>query len=299
MRPETTLRIGISTCPNDTHAFHGLLAGEIRVPGRSLEFELADVQALNETLETGRFDLVKASFAAFLEWSDRWILLPVGAALGRGNGPLLLAREPGRRPGVDDVVLLPGPATTATLLYRHFHPGRGRPSQMRFDRIMPALEAGEAEFGVCIHEGRFTYAERGLSLVEDLGVLWEAETRSPLPLGGILARADLDPETTASATRAIRESIALADRRPAEAMATMRRHAQELSDPVIRAHVDLYVNDFTRDLGVEGRRAVERLAACARRAGLASRPPVRVFDHDGRRVIELRDDDGRGPSLGP
>lgn len=267
------IRFGISTCPNDTFAFCALLERAIEPRDIELEIELHDVQALNEKLMKGELDGGKASFHAALRLASRYVVLPVGSALGFGVGPVLLARKEGMTPacwidGEPPRVLCPGRDTTANLLYRLFHPGEGDVQQTSFDRILPALESGETDFGVCIHEARFTYESRGLHLVEDLGARWEHETSAPLPLGGLLARRDLPAETLAELTRAIGASLDWAHEHCDETLPTMRRHAQELQDDVLWQHVDLYVNDTTRDLGVSGRAALKLLDDRARRAGL-------------------------------
>ncbi|MCY2958634.1 MAG: 1,4-dihydroxy-6-naphthoate synthase [Planctomycetota bacterium] len=269
------VRLGISPCPNDTFAFHGLLTGAVRPSGFELQIELADIEALNRRFEAGHTDASKASFAAALGWGASSVVLRAGSALGFGVGPLLLARK-GAAPLRDSAgrdaprVLCPGERTTAHLLYRLFHAGEGRIEQTVFSDILPALERGDADYGVCIHEGRFTYARHGLVLVEDLGATWERRMDAPLPLGGIVARRELGPEVLASLDAAIRASLDLARAEPGAALATMRAHAQELDDDVIRAHVDLYVNAWTRDLGASGLRALSALARAARSAGLVA-----------------------------
>ena len=176
-------------------------------------------------------------------------------------------------------VLCPGAHTTATLLYELFHAGEGALEQVVFSDIMPALEAGAADFGVCIHEGRFTWRAHGLALVEDLGAAWEEATAAPLPLGGILARHALGAGTIGAVSAVIRDSLAHGRAHRAETVPTMRRHAQELTDEVMFQHVDLYVNDWTSDLGDTGRAALETLDRQSRRAGLATggAPPLRVY----------------------
>lgn len=260
------ISIGISTCPNDTFTFAALL--ERRVPGPELAFTLGDVEALNERVIAGELDVSKASFHAAIAAERDYTVLPVGAALGFGVGPLLLARR-GRDgwPGAGDRVLCPGRWTTATLLYRLYATGCPSPAQCLFSDIMPVLERGDADHGVVIHEGRFTYEERGLHRVADLGELWEQDTGLPLPLGGIVARRSLGAATHESLTRAIRASLAIARRDPSAALPVMARHAQELSREVLEKHVELYVNAATEDLGEEGRRALGVLAAKARRQG--------------------------------
>ena len=275
----TPIHLGISTCPNDTFAFHGILEGKVDPRGLDFRVELLDVEELNRRLFAGDFDVAKASFHAALLLSGDLGVLPVGSALGFGVGPLLLAARPGAHPR-DPVptpeggsrparVLCPGAHTTAALLYELFHAGEGAVEQAVFSDIMPALASGEADFGVCIHEGRFTWRAHGLALVEDLGAVWEAATGAPLPLGGILARHALGPETIGTVTAVIRDSLAHARAHRGETVATMRRHAQELSDEVMFQHVDLYVNAWTTDLGDTGRAALATLDRRARRAGVA------------------------------
>ncbi len=260
-----TLRVAISTCPNDTFTFHGLLSGDVETGEYRTRFHLADVQELNEGVRHGRFDVAKVSFRAALDLADEYVVLPVGAALGFGNGPLLLSRHGGRSPGPGDRVLCPGAATTADLLFRMFHGASGAGiEQALFSEIMPALHAGRADFGVCIHEGRFTYRAEGLALVEDLGRRWEKETGCPLPLGGIIARRSLGVPLLTRIVAWIRASLDFARNDPRAPMPTMKRYAQALSEDVIRAHVDLYVNDATRDLGEGGRAALCTLAERAR-----------------------------------
>jgi 1,4-dihydroxy-6-naphthoate synthase len=260
------LRLGISTCPNDTFAFHGLLSRGRSLGERPLEFELADVQELNERFLAGDFDAAKVSCHAALQAADRLWWLRSGSALGHGVGPLVLATRPD--PPADPRVLAPGEHTTAHLLWRLFHPGEGRVEQRVFSEIMPALERGDADVGVCIHEGRFTYAERGLACLEDLGETWERATGAALPLGGIAARRSLPDDAVRDLEDSIAWSIDFARAHPDGALETMRAHAQELSDEVLWQHVELYVNRHTADLGFPGRRALAALAERARAAGL-------------------------------
>lgn len=272
------LRVGISTCPNDTFAFHGLLSGESDRHGIDWAIELLDVQTLNERWLAGEFDLAKTSFAAALRAGPDSLVLPAGAALGRGVGPVVLAPAPPHAPQAPERVLAPGEHTTATLLWRLFHPGRGTLRQVVFSAITPALARREADLGVCIHEGRFTYAEQGLRLVEDLGATWERTTGAPLPLGGILARRGLGRELTTRATRALQASIDRARAAPQAAEATMRRWAQEHSDAVLWKHVELYVTADTRELGPEGRAALAELTRRAQAAGLAPAGALALAD---------------------
>ena len=273
-----TIRLGISTCPNDTFAFHGLLTRSVDWRGLQFEVELLDIEQLNERLLGDGFDVGKTSFHAALHLADDHVVLPSGSALGFGVGPLLLSASPGTRPeSVDQLTLCPGRHTTAALLFALFHPNTTRVEHAVFSEIMPRLEARTADFGVCIHEGRFTWQQRGLGLVEDLGTRWEKETGCPLPLGGIVASSRLPEETIATVQQVIKDSLrfALADRQAA--LPTMRRYAQEFDDHVLMQHVDLYVNEWTLDLGVEGARALDELSVRAASIGLGTGRRLRVF----------------------
>ena len=284
----TPIHLGISPCPNDTFAFHGILERKVDLRGLDFRIELRDVEELNRRLFAGDFDVAKASFHAALLLADELGVLPVGSAIGFGVGPLLLAARPDTHPrdplsAADGSrmarVLCPGEHTTATLLYRLFHASEGALEQVVFSEIMPALETGAADFGVCIHEGRFTWQEHGLALVEDLGSVWERETSAPLPLGGILARHSLGDEMIRRVIDVLRDSLAYALANRDDTVPTMRRHAQELADGVLFKHVDLYVNEWTTDLGNSGRLALQTLSRQAERVGVLPRgaPPVRVF----------------------
>jgi 1,4-dihydroxy-6-naphthoate synthase len=265
------IRLGISTCPNDTFAFHGLMTREVDWRGLDFRIELLDVETLNERLLGGDFDVCKASFHAALLAAADVVVLPTGSALGFGVGPLLLATEADARPTHSgQLTLCPGRHTTAALLFDLFHPRSSRVEHVVFSDIMPRLEARMADFGVCIHEGRFTWESRGLALVEDLGTRWETDTGCPLPLGGIVASRRLPAATIAAVQRVIYDSLALALGNRAAALPTMRRHAQEFADQVLMQHVDLYVNDWTLDLGPTGRRALDALCARAASVGVTA-----------------------------
>jgi 5,8-dihydroxy-2-naphthoate synthase len=273
------LRLGISPCPNDTFAFHGILERRVDLRGLAFDIELHDVQALNDGLVAGRYDMAKASFHAALLMADRYGVLRVGAALGFGVGPLLVAARDGVAPSPEARVLCPGPTTTGTLLYRCLHPGQGTIEHAVFSDIAPRLRAGDADLGVLIHEGRLTYARDGLVLVEDLGAAFERLANAPIPLGGILARLDLPAGVAETATAVIRDSIAYAWANRADALPTIRGHAQEMAEDVIWPYVELYVTEHTVDLGDDGERALRTLERTAAAAGaLGPRPaPLRVL----------------------
>ncbi len=264
------LRLGLSPCPNDTFIFHALLHGLVDTGGATIEPVIADVEELNALMARGAIEATKASFAAFARFRERYAALRTGGALGRGNGPLIVAREPlvaddlaGRR------VLLPGDLTTAALLFRTFHPEVGATASLRYDEVARALLRGEADAAVIIHELRFTYRERGLHRVEDLGRRFEDETGLPVALGGIFVRRDVDTALARDLERWIGASLAIARADPGLSREFVRSHAQELAEGVTAAHIDLYVNEFSAGYGPEGEAAVRCLVERAVAAGAA------------------------------
>lgn len=267
----TPIQLAISTCPNDTFAFHALMTQSVDWRGLEFQIELLDIQQLNDRLHAGDFDVAKTSFYAALKLAADTLVLPVGSALGYQVGPLLLASQPDSLPdSSDQVTLCPGDDTTAALLFQLFYPETTQVRHVVFSEIMPALQQRRADFGVCIHEGRFTWQQAGLSLVEDLGTRWETATGCPLPLGGIVARRSLPPDVIQTVRAVIDDSLqfALADRNAP--LPTMRRYAQEFDDRVLMQHVDLYVNEWTADLGEVGRNALQELSRRATDAGVLS-----------------------------
>jgi 1,4-dihydroxy-6-naphthoate synthase len=253
------LRFGFSPCPNDTFAFHALVHGLVEAPFE-IEPVLLDIEELNRRAQAGELELSKLSFGAFAAVGDRYRLLRSGAALGFGAGPLLVAREPVElERAAAGPIAVPGLQTTALLLLRRFAPVLGELVELRYDRILGAVERGEVAAGLIIHESRFTYSEHGLVCVCDLGELWEKETGLPVPLAGICARSDLVAETRAAAEQAIRASVEYAFVHPEASRDYVRANAQELSEQVRCAHIDLYVNASTLDLGEAGMKAIESL----------------------------------------
>jgi len=258
--------LGISPCPNDTFVFSAWVHG--RVPGPAVDVTFADIEECN-TLAAGRgADVIKVSYAALPELLDDYALLPCGGALGHGVGPLVVARSGGL--DLDGArIAVPGGRTTAYLLLRLWRKGFDV-TVMPFEQIMPAVRDGTADAGLVIHESRFTYPSYGLTCLQDLGDWWEAETGLPIPLGAIVARRGLDLEAV---TAAVRASVEHAWRDPSASAGFVAEHAQEMDPAVCRQHIDLYVNAFTRDLGTDGRAAVEALLGRAVEAGLV--PPLR------------------------
>ncbi len=258
-----TLTFGFSPCPNDTFAFHALVHGLVAAPF-DVRPVLLDIEELNRRAHVGVFDLTKLSVGAFAAVGDRYRLLRSGAALGRGVGPLVVAREPqALAHAVRGRVAIPGRETTAYRLLRLAAPVLGDVVELRYDQILAAVANGEVDAGLIIHESRFTYPDHGLVKVVDLGAWWEHETALPVPLAGICARADLDPAVAGAAEAAIRASVAYAFAHPEASRPYVRAHAQEMSDAVCDAHIQLYVNAHSLDIGDEGLRAVARLTGTA------------------------------------
>lgn len=257
------LTFGFSPCPNDTFAFHALVHGLVAAPFR-VRPVLLDIEELNRRAHDSAFDLTKLSVGAFAGVGDRYRLLRSGAALGHGVGPLVVARQASSlADAVRGRLAIPGRETTAYRLLRLAAPALGEVVELRYDRILGAVAHGEVDAGLVIHESRFTYADHGLVKVADLGEWWEADTGLPVPLAGICARADLDPATVAAAETAIRESVAYAFAHPEASRDYVRAHSQEMSDAVCDAHIRLYVNAHSLDLGDDGMLAIERLVRAA------------------------------------
>lgn len=272
------LSLGYSPCPNDTFIFYALIHGRIAAEGLSFRERLEDVETLNALARQGALDLTKVSYHALGHLRRDYALLRSGGALGRGCGPLVVARS---MAAMDDLrsrrIAIPGLLTTANLLLQLHGSGFDNLVVLPFHRIMEAVVDGEVEAGVIIHESRFTYRDKGLVEILDLGAWWEEETGSPIPLGGILARRSLGAEVIARADRALRRSVEYALANPGEARAYIKAHAQELSDTVIDSHIALYVNKFSVDLGDEGIRAVETLFARAEARGILPRQDLPLF----------------------
>ena len=273
----TKISLGYSTCPNDTLAFVGLAHGRVGAAGHEYDIHLADVEQLNQKARQGILDVTKLSFAALGNLMDSYGLLRSGATLGRGCGPLIVAK-PGT--GLDALtggpVAVPGLWTTAAMLLQ-LHAGPLNLAPMSFEEVMPSIQKGKFDIGVIIHEGRFTYREHGLDCLLDLGEWWEAETGKPIPLGCIAARRDLPGDIIGQIEETIRKSVVYGLGNRGEAMGYITRHAQEMAPSVIDRHIDLYVNDFTIDLGAEGEAAVETLFQMALEKGLLPERPPNIF----------------------
>ncbi|ABA90351.1 1,4-dihydroxy-6-naphthoate synthase [Syntrophotalea carbinolica DSM 2380] len=263
------LSLGISPCPNDTSVFFGLLSGQIPLPGLRLHLRIEDVDTLNRLAFDRVLDVTKLSFYAYGQLRRDYALLRSGAALGRGCGPLVVARENlSGRCLVGKRIAVPGHMTTACLLLRLYGMELCHLEPMPFHAIAAAVASGAVDAGVLIHEARFTCEAQGLVKVLDLGSWWQTLTGLPLPLGCIVARRSLGRATLGQIEDAVRHSIDTLQAMPDAARDFIRRHAQENDDAVLDGHIGLYVNEFTHDLGAEGEAAVKELYARAEAEGL-------------------------------
>lgn len=257
------ITLGLSPCPNDTFIFHALLSGLTAVPyAGAVEVEpvMADVEELNKLAVSGSLMASKISLGVVPVILDRYRLLSAGAALGWGCGPLVVARRPMGSGEIEKApVLVPGKSTTANLLL-NLHGGfRGPRVEMLFSEIMPALTRGDFELGVIIHEGRFTFHKHGLCKIVDLGEWWEENRGLPLPLGAIAVRRDVPPELARALEKGIAQSLEHAWKNPAASRPFIKRHAQELSEEVIQAHINTFVTRYSAELGKTGRQAIRAL----------------------------------------
>jgi len=272
------LRVGLSPCPNDTFIFHAMLHGRVKAKGLTFEPVMDDVESLNERMLRGELEVTKASFAAFAHAREKYAAIRTGGALGRGNGPLVVAPRPMKPFELGGLrVLLPGAMTTAALLFHGFHPECEETPSTRYDEILAALLRGDADAGVVIHELRFTYERRGLSLVEDLGARFEATTGKPVPLGGVFVRRDVPAKTAKDVERLVGASLEFARKNPAASRDFVREHAQEMDEGVTSAHIGLYVNEFSAGYGEEGEDAIARLLFLAEKTGRAPSSRLPTF----------------------
>lgn len=251
------LNLFISPCPNDTFAFDAMVNRRIDTEGLDFDLHFADIEELNNRALDGSPDICKISTSLLPRISERYRLLDSGSALGRGNGQLLVRRRGDRSP--IRTVAIPGIHTTANAMLGMFFPQFDDLRPMLFSDIAEAVERGDCDAGVLIHEGRFVYERRNLELVADLGALWERETGLPLPLGAIVASSSLPEDVRLRVERVLARSVEYAFAHPSESRGFVKSHAREMDDDVIDKHISLFVNDFTVSLGPVGRKAVHRL----------------------------------------
>lgn len=280
------LSLGFSPCPNDTFIFDAMIHNKVDTEGLSFEVSYEDVETLNQKAFKTELDITKLSYHAYAYLTEKYVLLHSGSALGHGVGPLLICKseELANMPLTELrqimsqlKIAIPGKYTTANFLLNMAFPEAQNKSEMKFFEIEPALLDGKIDLGVIIHENRFTYQEKGLKKIIDLGEYWEQQTHCPIPLGGIMIRRELDPEIKQKVNRIIRRSVKFAFDNPESGMQFISSHAQEMSEDVIKKHIELYVNNYSVDLGEVGRNAVEIFFDQARKSGQIPQSKQNLF----------------------
>ena len=270
-----TLSLGFSPCPNDCFMFDAIVNKRVDLEGLEFSVRLADVEALNQAAFAGDADITKLSYHAYAFCIGDYVLLDAGSALGRNCGPLLISKRAISR---DEVaagrlrIAIPGKYTTANFLLGLAFPQAQDKTALVFSEIEPALLQDRFDAGLIIHENRFTYAAKGLRKIIDLGEFWEEETGAPIPLGGIVIKRSMPDDVKQRVNRVIRRSVEYAFAHRTASLDYVRAHAQEMSEDVMYRHIDLYVNEYSVDLGKEGRRAVELLFERAAATGII--PPA-------------------------
>ena len=256
------LTLGFSTCPNDTFIFDAMVNGRIDTEGLRFKLHLADVEELNRLAFAAEIDISKVSYHAFAYLSDAYQLLTSGSALGFGNGPLLISKHKIYPDEIKELkIAIPGKYTTANLLLSLAYPQLTQKQEYLFSDIEVVILSGEMDAGVIIHENRFTYRSKGLRKIVDLGELWEQQYGLPIPLGGIIVKRKLPEDIRHKVNRVLRRSVEYALQNPNDSLPFVRQHAQSMDESVMQSHIRLYVNDFSVDLGVKGREAIDTLYA--------------------------------------
>ena len=274
------LSLAFSPCPNDCFIFDAIVNRRIDLEGLDLTVTLADVEALNKAAFAGESDVTKLSFHAYAHCASNYVLLDAGSALGRNCGPLLISKRPIPCEEVAAGALriaIPGRYTTANLLMGLAFPAARDKTELLFSDIEASVAEGRHDAGLIIHENRFTYEQKGLRKIVDLGEYWERATGAPIPLGGIVIRRALPDDVKQAVNRVIRRSVEYAFANRSASLPYVRAHAQEMSEDVMYKHIDLYVNEFSVDLGAEGRRAVQVLFDRGRDTGTVPFPDHHLF----------------------
>jgi 1,4-dihydroxy-6-naphthoate synthase len=252
------LTLGFSPCPNDTFIFDAMVHHKIDTEGLDFEVVFSDVEQLNKWAFEGRLAITKLSYNAFTHCVNDYALLDSGSALGNNCGPLLI-KKPTTILNTESKIAIPGKYTTANMLLGIAFPEHQNKVEILFSEIENELLKGNVDAGLIIHENRFTYKEKGLEKVKDLGEFWEEETGLPIPLGGIVVKRNLPLEVQQKIERVLRRSMEYAFANPNSSVEYVKCHAQEMEKEVVDAHIDLYVNDYSVSLGVQGRKAVEKV----------------------------------------
>lgn len=272
------LTLGFSPCPNDTFIFDAMVNGKINTRGLVFDYVLEDVETLNKLAFEEKLDITKLSYSSYLHTANKYALLNAGSALGKGVGPLLIARFPMLLSDLENLrIAIPGENTTANLLLSLALPAVKNKKVYVFNEIEDAVLSGEVDAGLIIHENRFTYQAKGLSKLLDLGDWWEQNVQAAIPLGGIVARRSFDDKLLAKIDTVIKESVLYGWKYYPQLSDFITCHAQEMDEQVMRQHIELYVNEYTTDLGVTGIKAVETMFAKAQDAGIISELPADIF----------------------
>ena len=275
------LTLGFSPCPNDTYIFDAMVHQKVDTEGLEFEYFMADVEKLNMEAFAEKPDVTKLSFHSFLHLAGRYLLLDSGAALGFGAGPLVISKNLKNFEELKGkTVAIPGIYTTANLLFSLAMKEEVHKKEILFSEIENAILSGDVDAGVIIHESRFTYQQKGLHKLIDLGEYWEQLTGSPVPLGGIVAHNRLTNDVIAKVNRSIRRSVEYANLKRGELNEFIRCNAREMDDAVMRKHIDLYVNEFSVSLGMQGKQAVTQMFEFAIAAGIIVKMPERIFAPD-------------------
>lgn len=277
-----TISLGYSPCPNDTFIFYAMIHGKVPTDDLTFNEVLLDVEALNQKALKVELDLSKISYHAFGRLRSDYCLLRSGGALGKGCGPLVISKN---EYSMDELrnkkIAIPGKLTTAYMLLQLYDSSFGsQPNNiisMPFDKIIDAVVNEEVDAGLIIHESRFTYPEYGLIRIIDLGEWWEDETGLPIPLGGIIAKRSLGANVIQKIDSILKSSVFYAFKNPREPMTYIKQHSRELSDEVISGHINLYVNDFSIDLGEEGENAVNEFITRAETAGIIPKSNQSIY----------------------
>jgi 1,4-dihydroxy-6-naphthoate synthase len=273
------LTLGFSPCPNDTFIFDALVNKKIDTGDIDVEVVLEDVQTLNEWALQGKLDITKISYGVLPLVLGSYIVLPAGGALGKGVGPLLITNAGGISATEikDSTIAIPGEHTTAHMLFSLAFPEAGKKQFVLFSQIEDSVIHEKVDAGVIIHENRFTYQDKGLVKLMDLGEYWETETGSPIPLGGIVMKRTYDRALQDRVNALIRASVEYAFAHYPHITDYVKRHSQEMSEGVMRQHIDLYVNNYSIDLGVDGKAAVEQFLNIYTRVHKTTLPPQEIF----------------------
>lgn len=272
------LTLGFSTCPNDTFIFDAMIHGKIDTEGLEFDVQMADVEELNRGAFAGSIDITKLSYHAFAYIAETYKLLTSGSALGRGNGPLLISKHQINPDEVKDMkVAIPGKNTTGNLLFSIFYPAIKNKPEYLFSDIEEAILEGKVDAGVIIHENRFTYQKKGLRKIVDLGEMWEEKTKSPIPLGGIVIHRKYPSEIQSIVNRVLKRSLQFAFDNPESSYGFVKQFAQEMEEDVMKSHINLYVNEFSLELGGEGKRAITTLYEEAIKNGIIRAIPEDIF----------------------